>query len=90
MSYSYRVILCYAFVSAYKGLTSFLLLKPFLWMALESAELWHGGSQYIVGNREWDTCPGLTALMRCKKAVSMDGWIVIKENMSTDREGEDG
>ena len=28
-------------------------------------------------------------LMRCKKAVSMDGWIVIKENMSTDRKGED-
>ena len=28
-------------------------------------------------------------LMRCKKAVSMEGWIVIKENMSTDREGGD-
>ena len=28
-------------------------------------------------------------LIRCKNAVSMDGWIVIKENMSTDRGGED-
>lgn len=28
-------------------------------------------------------------LVQCKKAVSMNGWIVIKENMSTDRKGED-
>ena len=28
MSYSYRVILCYAFVSAYQGMTSFFSFSP--------------------------------------------------------------
>ena len=59
-------------------------------MAFEPARLWHSGRQYAAGSREWDTCPDLSDLMRCKKAVSMDEWIVIKEKMSTDREGEDG
>ena len=27
--------------------------------------------------------------MRCEGAVLMDWWVVIRENMSTDREGED-
>lgn len=26
---------------------------------------------------------------KCKKAVTMDGWIIVKENMSTDVDGED-
>ena len=28
-------------------------------------------------------------LQRCKKAVTIDGWIVVKENMSTNRDWED-
>lgn len=28
-------------------------------------------------------------LKRCKKAVTTDGWIIVKENMSTDVDGED-
>lgn len=28
-------------------------------------------------------------LQRCKKAVTTDGWIIVKENMSTDVNGED-
>ena len=30
----------------------------------------------------------MDGVLLCKKAVSMDGWIVVKENMSTDREAE--
>ena len=30
----------------------------------------------------------MDGVLLCKKAVSMDGWIVVKENMCTDREAE--
>lgn len=31
----------------------------------------------------------VTYLEKCKKAVTNDGWIVVKENMSTNVDGED-
>ncbi|KAL2040246.1 hypothetical protein N7G274_007149 [Stereocaulon virgatum] len=57
-------------------------------------EKWVPEQQYDLIWNQW--CLGhlkdrelVEYLRRCKKAVTMDGWIVIKENMSTNRDGED-
>lgn len=57
-------------------------------------ESWHPEKQYDLIWNQW--CLGYLTdmqlveyLKRCKEAVTIDGWIVIKENVSTSVEGED-
>ena len=55
---------------------------------------WVPEAQYDVIWNQW--CLGhltdkqlVAFLDRCKKAVTIDGWIIVKENMSTDVDGKD-
>ena len=55
---------------------------------------WVPEAQYDVIWSQW--CLGhltdkqlVAFLERCKKAATIDGWIIVKENMSTDVDGED-
>jgi protein N-terminal methyltransferase len=57
-------------------------------------EKWVPEQQYDLIWNQW--CLGhlkdkelVEYLRRCKKAVTMDWWIVIEENMSTNRDGDD-
>lgn len=57
-------------------------------------EDWVPEAQYDLIWNQW--CLGhltdkqlVAYLERCKKAVTIDGWIIIKENMSTNVDGED-
>ena len=57
-------------------------------------EDWVPEAQYDIIWNQW--CLGhladkqlLAYLERCKKALTMDGWVVVKENMGTNANGED-
>ncbi len=61
---------------------------------VKGLEDWDPNGQYDLIWNQW--CLGhltdkqlVAYLARCKKAVVNGGWIVVKENMSTDRNGED-
>ncbi|KAL6716441.1 hypothetical protein ACLMJK_006008 [Lecanora helva] len=63
-------------------------------MYVTGLETWQPQERYDLIWNQW--CLGhlndqqlIDHLKRCKESLTIDGWIVIKENMSTDLEGQD-